>query len=342
MPDVTLNIAYLCRGSGFGHAVRARLLLETLLGLGAEIDLQAQGLAVEYFSDHKVPHHDMQLPEGAETSPEAIPAIRRAMGRHHRLDLVVSDELLLAAPIARAMNVPCALLSCFTPGDRPGSRGMGLLFAAATQVIIPDWPFLHADGGSVADAYLFTGPLVKPLRPDVTCNTRTVVVALGAIRLGRASSARQVDQARTIDFALRAAGSNPGSVFKVLATTRQLKAIGVTAELPSNVLTLERLGTPDTELATGNHYICAVNSTLLSLVRGGVQPTIPKPSIDADVHRASYLSSRGLARVVEHDWAWLPNDVPTGRHIGHLESLGWADAGQVAEHIISLVPRVAK
>ena len=169
-----MNVVFLTRGHGFGHAARDLRLIRALEdespGIGVEV--LAAGTAVRYYRERGVPCTDLGIPDEADISVKAGWAIWRhlargaAAGAARRWDLLVTDELVPAVPFAHhVLEIPAVVLTDWFFADF-GRPRLDRAFDLAAEVIVLDFAQSHPQPPHTAAPVHYAGPLVAGFGTD--------------------------------------------------------------------------------------------------------------------------------------------------------------------------------
>jgi len=163
-PGVDVNIAFLSRGHGFGHAARDLLVIEALRARrpGVTVDLMSSGSGLEYYRARSVPCTDMGIPDDEDMSEAAKWTVWRHLAKTPSpWDLVVTDEVVWALPFAdRILRVPVVALTDWFFADF-GAPQHDRLFDSADEVIVLDFEQSHPQAPRTAAPVHFAGPVVR-------------------------------------------------------------------------------------------------------------------------------------------------------------------------------------
>lgn len=240
MAGAAINIVFLSRGHGFGHAARDLRIINALNATpDVHVDVMSAGTGVTYYRSRGVECVDLGITDENDISRDASWAIWRRLAKTPSpWNLIVTDVLVPVLPFAHhVLQTPVVVLTDWLFADF-GQPKNDRVFDTAAEIIMLDFPESHPMPPATTAPVHHAGPVVAgfPIgRADartmlgIAADAFVAVVSVGG-RPGRPEARRMISLAR------RAWQGVDGSLF-ILASPQEQAAgadgtvwVGLTAQ----------------------------------------------------------------------------------------------------------------
>jgi hypothetical protein len=335
------SIVYLCRGHGYAHAARARLILpelwERVSSDGVEFASACTGL--DYLRTYDVPCIDLGIEDAADQSADAGARLHDFLDTRPECGVVLADEFLRVPRICAGLGLPCVLLTCsFHEYER---QPLVLDFmGAADHIVLADWPEVHPVPPALAGRTTATGPIVRRIRVDRTQARAQLGLAeadfVATVAFGSLHPAKALDLRVATAAVVRAWQHAPaGARLVMLFDAEEASAVLGSVPDSAGISWVGRTSRADRYYRASDIVFSAGTGTTSELVCNGV-PTVavcpPGPSENRS--RAEYLASIGAIALADGDETgkdvWAMVEAMLAQPPGPPPQLSWGDPAAVA------------
>lgn len=309
-----MNLAFLSRGHGYGHAARDLHLIEALRAArpGLTVDLMSSGSGYEYFKARSVPCTDMGIPDAQDMTEAAKWTVWRHLAKTPSpWDLVVADEVVWALPFARRiLRVPAIALTdwFFADFGRPDHDRM---FDSAHEVVVLDFEQSHPQPARTTAPVHFAGPVVREFGArreqartalGLAQDTFAAVLTLGGMP-------DRPEAVRMLRSVLNAWAGRP-DLGRRLFVLGELSAdtLGALPGTPPDVLFVGGTATPDL-------YYCAADVTLFD-------------AMGFTGCELAFNGRRAIGLIDPEAVAGFPESFR--RRLAHMQEVGWIETALVS------------
>lgn len=348
------SIHFLTRGHGFGHAAKDLSIITALKRRNESIEtvIASYGKGVLFYSSRNVYVHDLAIVDDEDESPEAACRLFWYLNSLSDVDLMVVDEIRLALPITRMLNIRTVYLTHWFYSEI-GLPQLDDALAYTTRVLLLDCPDAHTVPPKLAPIVSFTGALAEPFavtksaarhRLDLTTRDRVLVVSTGAVYASKEECARHL-----LNVILMALTTDVMGFDRIYILTDMEDAIGnAPLEIRQRMRCIAFTSEPHIYFAAADLVIAfATFTTMCELAFNRIRTVAVLCSTNpVDRIHAEYLSSVGLVTCIQQ------KDLCVGRLQMEVHSLMdsepyespqsgtiWASSSDIAAELLRYHPR---
>jgi hypothetical protein len=344
------SIVYLCRGHGYAHAARARLVLPELWDRVSSdgVEFASTGSGLDYLRTYDIPCIDLGIEDAADQSAGAAARLHDFLVSGPECGVVLADEFLRVPRICAGLGLPCVLLTCsFHFYDR---QPLVLDFmGAADHIVLADWPEVHPVPTALGDRTTATGPIVPRIRLDriraraqlgLAESDFVATVAFGSLHPAKAA------ELRVAMAAVARAWQHAPTGSRLLMLFDAEEAAAVLGDVPEAAAGITWVGRTR---RAGHYYrasdivFSAGTGTTSELVCNGV-PTVAicPPGTSENRRRGEYLAGLGAIALADGDETgkdlWAMVEAALAGPPGPPPQLSWGDPAAVSSLVASHLP----
>lgn len=342
------SIVYVCRGHGYAHAARARLIIPELwerVGKDA-VEFACTGTGLDYLRTYDIPCIDLSIDDAVDQSVEAGARLRHFLSARPECAVVLADEFLRVPRICAELGLPCVLLTCSFHDHERQPQVLDFV-GAADHIVLADWSEVHPVPPALADRTTASGPLVPRIRLDrqqarsrlgMTALDFVATVAFGSLHPAKA------EELRSAAAAIFAAWNHAPSGGRLVLLFDQAEAADVLGNVPEagTISWVGRTKHASTYYRASDVVFTSGSGTTAELVRNGI-PTVAvcPPSQSENRRRAEFLARMEAISLAEgHEspaQLWALVDKAIARPATAHTHLAWGDPATIADLVVAHV-----
>ncbi|WP_020576522.1 hypothetical protein [Actinopolymorpha alba] len=335
------SIIYLCRGHGYGHASRARLILPALQALAGgphRVELASAGAGVDYLRMYGITCVDLGIADTEDHSVRAGERIFDYLRGGDKPAVVFSDDLFFVPRMCAGLGIPCVLMMCSFYLTQ-GKPQVGVFLGSADHIVLPDWPEVEPIPSRLSHKVTAIGPIV----PDITVDRQSARAALGipesafvaTLALGRMYSVKSGILRQAASVVVQAWSRAPaGSRLLLLFDEREAEqTLGAVPQGPGISL-VGRSNQASTYYRASDVVFSVGGSTTNELVKNAI-PTVAVCAKQSDERRrVEFLSHHAAVTVADGDEAaeelWALVHAAIERGTNPAQDLRWGSPAEIA------------
>lgn len=200
-----MNIAYICRGRGFGHAAHALPIIEELSARlpAGSVEVASADSGYRYFSEHGHPCLDLGFPDYEDHSRTAIAAVLEYLRRRRgQVNFVIFDELFFGPALCQRFGLRNVFMTHIF-GHELGNSKFDRFLLLTDLVVLLDFAEAHRIPDFLGSRVMHAGPVVSV--PDLSrseARTRVGLAQESFVAVATWGAANIADKHRVITHML--------------------------------------------------------------------------------------------------------------------------------------------